>query len=287
MRAMVLAAGYGTRFRPLSERLPKPAAPVLNEPLVRRTLRRLRDQGIREVLVNLHFRPGDVERACRGIPGLRVAFQREQEILGTGGGIKRAEPFFRGETAIVWNGDILFDLDLEKAISFHRRKRAVATMVLRATPQLARYGAVEVDGRGRVVRLLGEPRGRRGRPLMFAGVHLLEPAFFRWLRSEPSCIVRTAYRSLVDRGAPVYGYETGARWLEIGTPEDYLAANLALLGDRVLVGEGARVEAGARLFRSIVGPGARIGAGARIERCVVWPGVKVAPGTRAEGKVIP
>jgi NDP-sugar pyrophosphorylase family protein len=284
---MVLAAGLGTRFRPLSHRLPKPAAPVLNEPLIHRILRCLQEQGVGEVLVNTHHLPVEVERACQGLRGLRVRFQRERVLLGTGGGLKRAEPFFRGETAVLWNGDMVFDLDLQAALAFHRRRRAMATMVLRPSPKARRYGAVEVDRRGRVIRLLGEPRSRPpGRALMFAGVHLLEPAFFAALIPEPSCIVRTAYRALVDRGAPVFGFETDARWLDLGTPADYLAANLALLGDQVLLGPGAQIEAGARLARSVVGEGARVGAGARIERCVIWPGARVPPGERIAEQVI-
>jgi NDP-sugar pyrophosphorylase family protein len=284
---MVLAAGLGTRFRPLSHRLPKPAAPVLNEPLIRRTLRWLREQGVGEVLVNTHHLPEEVERACQGVAGLRVSFQREPVLLGTGGALKRAEPFFRNETAILWNGDVLFELDLRAALAFHRQRGALATLVLRHSPELARYGAVEIDRRGRVVRLLGEPRSRPpGRPLMFAGVHLLEPAFFAALRPEPSCIVRTAYRTLVDRKAPVFGFESDARWLDLGTPAEYLAANLLLLGERVLLGPGTQVQSGVHLTKSVIGEGARVGTRAHIERSVIWPGARVPPEARIADQVI-
>jgi NDP-sugar pyrophosphorylase family protein len=242
---------------------------------------------VRQALVNVHHRPDDVVAACRGQRGLRVRFQRERVLLGTGGAVKRAERFFAGETAVVWNGDMIFDLDLSQALAFHRRRRALATLVLRRTPDLARYGAIEVNARGKVVRLLGAPKGRpRGRALMFAGVHLLEAAFFAHLSPEPSCIVRTAYRRLVDEGAPVYGFETDARWLEVGTPGDYLSANLALLGAHALVGEGAEVGEGARLVRTVVGPGARVGEGAELRECVVWPGAEVPRGEHLARRVI-
>jgi NDP-sugar pyrophosphorylase family protein len=283
---MVLAAGLGTRFRPLSEVLAKPAAPVLNEPLIGRTLRQLSAYGVREALVNLHHRPDDVRRACAGIEGLRVRFQEEEILLGTGGGVKRAEPFFRKRTAIVWNGDMVFDVDLAAALAFHRKSRALATMVLRRMPRASRYGAVEIDRSGRVVRLLGEPSGRRGRPHMFTGVHFLEPGFFAALSAEPSCIVRTAYRRWVERGARIFGYVSDGRWLDIGTPADYLEANLALLAGRVLVGPGARVGGAARLEATVVGAEARVGAGASLSECVVWPGAVVAAGASVHREVI-
>jgi NDP-sugar pyrophosphorylase family protein len=290
MRAMVLAAGLGTRFRPLSDRLAKPAAPVLGEPLIRRTLRHLYSHGVRAAIVNVHHRPDDIARACEGVDGLRVRFQHERQILGTGGGVHRAAPFLwggGGDVVVVTNGDMVFDVDLTAAIALHRERRALATMVLRRTSMVRRYGAVEIDRTGRVVRLLGLPKSRpRGRALMFTGVHLLSPAFFRALEPGPSCIVRTAYRKLVDQGAPIFGHESDARWLDIGTPADYLAANLTLLGERVIVSERANVGPGARVLRSFIDEGASIGAGASVESCVLWPGACVTPGERRVREVV-
>lgn len=284
---MVLAAGLGTRFRPLSDLLPKPAAPVVGEPLVRRTLRYLHAQGVREAVVNTHYRPEAVRDACAALPGVRVRFQHEPEILGTGGAVHQASAFLGKGTALLCNGDMVFDFDLGAALAFHRERGALATMILRRAPDVKRYGAVEIDGRGQVVRLLGQPASRKpGRARMFTGVHLLEPAFYRELVAQPSCIVRTAYRSLIDRGAPVYGFESDARWLDIGTPADYLHANLTLLGERVHLAPAAVLGAGARVTRSVVGDGAVVGQGAVVADCVLWPGARVAAGARVVGEVI-
>lgn len=284
MRAMVLCAGLGTRFRPLSEACPKPAAPILGEPLVRRTLRHLAAQGVRAATVNTHHRPEDVVAACGALRAPRVRFQHEPIILGTGGAVARAAKWLwptPSALVVVANGDMIFDVDLRAVVAQHLRSGALATMVLRENPDPERYGAVELGPRDRIVRLLGEPAARpRGRPFMFTGVHVLSAAFAPYLRAEPSCIVRTAYRALVDARGPVFGFVTDTPWHDIGTPRDYLDANLRQLGERVFVDKDVHISSGARASRTFVGEGARLGAGARLEDCVVWPHTRVPAGSR-------
>ena len=289
MRAIVLAAGLGTRFRPLSDVLPKPAAPILGEPLVRRTLRHLASQGVRAATVNTHHRPEDVVAACAEA-AMPVRFQYEAEILGTGGAVARAAKWLwptAESLVVVANGDMIFDLELRAVVAQHRRSGALATMVLRENPDPTRYGAVELGAHQRIVRLLGEPAARKpGRAFMFTGVHLLSAGFAPFLRAEPSCIVRSAYRALVDARGPVFGFVTDTPWFDIGTPADYLDANLALLGTRVVLATNAVVHAGARVRGSFLGADARVGTGARLDECVVWAGTRVSPGAHHRRAVL-
>ncbi len=222
-RAMVLAAGFGTRLAPLTHTTPKPMLPVAGIPFLEHVLGLLRSGGIREVVINLHHlghrieaHVGDGSRF-----GLAVRYSREATILDTGGGIKHAESLLAGEPFVVVNGDSLLDIALAEVLDFHRARGGMVTMALRPDPDAARYGLVEVDADQRVRRIVGQPAstatGLRG--LMFPGLHVLEPTVFAHM--EPGgvfSITRVTYPSLLRQGIAIYGWETRARWINIDTP---------------------------------------------------------------------
>lgn len=292
MLGMVFAAGLGTRLRPLTDAVPKPAVPLLNRPLASYSLERLAALGIARIAINTHHL-GEVamRELSRHLPaGVDVTFVHEPALLGTGGGLRNAWGRLGGEPIVVMNGDILFWPDLEGALALHRRLDAIATVVLRPDPRARELGALEIDGEGRVRRLLGAPDfGGPLRELMFTGVHVLSPRAFADL-PERGCIIRTSYRRWVDEGEVVGGFVDESPFRDLGTPAEYLRANLDLLRGAlrwpgvaprgVLVHESARVGEGARLSEVVVGEGARIEAGVSLERVVVWPGTHVAGDAR-------
>jgi NDP-sugar pyrophosphorylase family protein len=302
MRAMVFAAGLGTRLRPLTEELAKPAVPVLHRPLVGYALDRLRRAGATDVVVNVHHRAEDVERAA----GAGVVFAREERLLGTGGGLANAvhvqsrslgRDLDRDELLVAFNSDIVFDADLEAAIAHHRTLGAFATMVLRADPEVARYGAIEIDASGVVRRLLGAPDAIPGlRPLMFTGVHVLSARAIADLPDE-GCVIREGYRRWLDRGESIAGFEDARPWRDLGTPREYLAANLDLARGALrwpghapaAIHPSARVEG--EVVDCVVGERAEIARGVRLERCVVWPGTPVRADARdailIPGSIVP
>lgn len=276
MRAMVLAAGLGTRLRPLTEERPKPAVPFGLRPLVCETLDVLHHFGIREVAINVHHL---ADRMAALVdphlpPGMTARYLHEPVLLGTGGALANASAWLveLGEPVIVMNSDIVFAPDLDAAMARHRALDAIATMVLRPDPDAKRLGAIDVDDAGRVRRLLGKPDvdGAWG-PLherMFTGVHVLAPRAFRDFPSE-GCVIRSAYRKWIDEGAVVAGVTELAPWRDLGTLAAYLDANVA--GTEALVHPSAQVGAGARLRQVVIGEGARVGD-VTLERVVVWPG---------------
>ncbi|HEY6085824.1 MAG TPA: nucleotidyltransferase family protein, partial [Nitrospira sp.] len=144
MKAMILAAGLGTRLRPLTNTMPKPLLPVAGTPLIVWNLLLLKRHGFRDVIVNLHHLGPMIEQAVgNGAKyGLRIWYSQEPVILGTGGGIKQAEPNFSGEPVLILNGDTLVEIDLEALCAFHEQHRAMATLVLRCDPEAARWGLV-------------------------------------------------------------------------------------------------------------------------------------------------
>jgi NDP-sugar pyrophosphorylase family protein len=243
MKAMILAAGYGERMRPLTDKIPKSLLPLDNKPILHYTLKLLKKNGIKEIVINLHHLHQMVMDAFGdgSSYGMRIHYSYEREILGTAGGIKAAEKFLRDGTFLVINSDIIMDIDINKVLEFHREKKAVITMVLREDADADRYGAIEIDSTGRVRRFLGittrddkrgtkdegrrtkeEGRGQVLRKLMFTGIHIFEPDIFNEIPAGRFCgITEEIYPKLMREDVPVYGYEFNGYWIDIGTPERY------------------------------------------------------------------
>ena len=295
MKAMVLAAGLGTRMRPLTLLRAKPALPVMNRPLLHWTLDLLARNGVTEVMINLHHLPFTVMEAVGdgSVFGLRVSYSREPRILGTGGGPRKVRSFFGDAPFILVNGDMVFDFDLRGLVRRHKKARARATLALRPNPDPRRYSAIRTTKDGRVTSLAGLPRPTRGTASLFTGVHVLDPALLDRLRPGPSDTVRDLYAHLVEEGETVLGVRVRGKWFDIGSPSLYLASQRALLasgfgGARrgVLVHPDAEVHRGARVSRSVVGPGCVIGAGARVTGCVLWDGVSVGPAAQVTDSIL-
>jgi len=292
MKAMVLAAGLGTRMRPLTLLRAKPALPVLNRPLINWTLERLAGAGVDEVFINLHHRGGSIRRAVGdgSAFGLRVRYSHERVILGTGGGPRRLRRSLGDEPVLLVNGDVLFDFDLRALLRAHRRTRAAATLALLPNPDPRRYSAVVTRRDGRIAALAGLPRPARGRPWLFTGVHVLDPALLERLPPGPSDTVRDLYAPLVDEGVPILGWPTRGAWFDFGSPRSYRDSQLALprwfLSRERRVAPSARVAMGAAVRRAVVGPGCRIGKGAVVEGSVLWEDVRVGEGARVSGCIL-
>ncbi len=295
MKAMVLAAGLGTRMRPLSDLVAKPALPVLNRPLIHWTLELLARHGITDVLVNTHHRPETVERAVgtgRRF-GLRVRCSNEPEILGSGGGPRKVRSFFGSEPALLVNGDCVFDFDLTQLVRRHRESGALATLALKPNPDPGRYGPVVCDADGFVRSIRRLPRPARGAVSLFTGVQVLDPALLERLPEGPSDIVAGLYAPLLAQGGLIRGVRVRGPWLDLGTPGQYLAAQMALLRrapgrtkEGSLVAAGARVARGARVLRSVLGKGSVVGRGAVVRSSVLWEGARVGEGARVSSCIV-
>jgi NDP-sugar pyrophosphorylase family protein len=228
MKAMILAAGLGTRLRPLTNAIPKPLLPIAGTPLIVWNLLLLKQHGFHDVVINLHHLGPMIEQAIGNGSryGLRIIYSREPVILGTGGGLKQAEQHFSGEPVLVLNADTLVDLDLGALCAFHQQHDAVATLVLRKDPEAEQWGLVEIDSDHRIVRIAG--RGRTDQvptqPRMFAGIHILRP---RLLRDVPKSVASTIidpYVAAIQRGEALFGFDCEGYWSDIGTPERYAQA---------------------------------------------------------------
>jgi NDP-sugar pyrophosphorylase family protein len=226
---MILAAGLGTRLRPLTNTIPKPLLPVGGTPLIVWNLLLLKRHGFRQVVINLHHLAPMIEQALgTGSQfGVRIIYSHEPVILGTGGGIKQAEPHFSGEPVLILNGDTLVELDLEALRDFHRTRNAAATLVLREDSDAARWGLVEVGDKGKILRITGKGLvdSAPSVPRMFAGVHILHPRLLREVPKGVASSIIDPYVKAIERGEPVLGYDLQGYWSDIGTAERYVQAD--------------------------------------------------------------
>ncbi len=314
-RAMILAAGFGTRLGPITQRRPKPMLPICGAPLVRWAVRWLVHHGVRDIVINLHHLGEQIEAELGDgtTLGARIRYSPEHgQILGTGGGLRQARPLFDsddGAPLVVVNGKILLDLDLSAVLAAHREHGGEATMVLRPDPEGHWGRPLRLDADGRLVELIGErhPDVREpcSGPLMFTGVHVATPQLLDRIPPQgEQCVIRTAYRAAAGQGR-VFGFTTDGYWWEHSTPERYRQGVFNVLEQRVplpyaehhlqgvhpeaVVEPGARIEgpvwigAGARVRGdAVVGPRVQLGeravveAGVRVRDSVVWDDVVVS-----------
>jgi len=273
MLAMVLAAGLGTRLRPLTDLLPKPLVPIGDRPMLAHVVARLRGAGCAPIVVNAHHHAGAIAAFCarEGV----VVSREDDDLLGTAGGLSRAAGALGEGDVLVHNGDVLVDVDLHAMCEAHRahahEREATLAVVRRARGE----GNVGVDARGRVVRLRketfsdGEIAGGE-----FTGVHVVSRAVRAALPTK-GCMVGDVYmpRLREDGGkyAPIYVYDA-SDFVDVGTIEGYVRANVAWLGERAsFVAAGATVDPRVVLDRVVVGEGARVEGEGTLSRVVVWP----------------
>ena len=284
--ALVLAAGLGTRLRPLTLVRAKPAAPVAGAPLVLRILRWLRAHGVGRVVLNLHHRPETITRIVgdgRAL-GFEVRYSWEQPILGSAGGPRRALPLLETDPFLVVNGDTLTDADLGALAAEHARTGALVTLAVVANPDPSKYGGVRV-GAGGVVE--GFTRaGDRTPSFHFVGVQMAGRDAFAGLDDgRPAESVTGVYQELVTgrRGA-VRAWITDASFRDIGTVAEYLATSLALARqegtEARMVGARSTVAPDATVVRSVLWDDVHVGAGCILEDTVVADGVALPAGLR-------
>ncbi|MBI2083164.1 MAG: nucleotidyltransferase family protein [Deltaproteobacteria bacterium] len=235
---MILSAGLGTRLRPLTLSTPKALLVVAQSPMILYSLKLLKASGLNEVVINLYHLGELVEKELGNGSqfGMKIRYSWEKEILGTGGGIKKAAEFFRGEPLIVINSDVLIDLPLKKVIQHHQRKKGIATMVVRTRDENSEFSPLEI-GRGGRILSIGTAKSEEGsgtKTMMYTGVQVIEPKLLAYLPDRgPSCIVRQGYLPALAAGEKVYSYPYEGYWNDLGTMDRYRQAENDLSTRRV------------------------------------------------------
>jgi len=293
MRAIVLSAGYGTRLWPLTEDRTKPAIPIQGKPLVGYVAEYLAGYGIDEIVVNLHHRPESVRRALGDGSrfGVKLHYVEEPVILGTSGALDNTRTFFEHETFVVVNGKIITDIDLNAAIETHRKANAIATLVLLPNTRRERFSVVETEA-GRVTGFGGMPVADGGgeAPLMFTGIHILEPRIFEYVpRGVFSDSVIHVYPQAIAKGEIVAAHVASGKWRELSTLKRYVDISVELLketGKDFVTGANSTIASSATVNDSILWDNVEIGAGARINRVVLADNVKIGADEVIENAVV-
>jgi NDP-sugar pyrophosphorylase family protein len=307
MKAILLAGGKGTRLRPLTLHTPKPIVPIFDRPFLRYQIDLLKQiPDITEIILSLNYQPRRIEEIFGDgqEAGVRLRYLVEPSPLGTAGAVKFAEPYL-DDSVVVFNGDVLTEIDLASVIRLHRERKARATIVLTPVENPAAYGLVETDPAGNVTRFLEKPKPDEITcDTINAGIYVLEPDTFDRIPKDTSwSIERSYFPSLVERGETFVAYVYRGYWIDIGTPEKYVQVHRDIMdgrfhagpfdggADRVVISdtarvdegvqvtgpcfvdEGAVVKAGAKIGpHAVIGRQAHVEEGAEIRGALVWPG---------------
>src|SRR5437868_8729740 len=311
MKAILLAGGKGTRLRPLTVHPPKPIVPIFERPFLHYQLDLLKKvPEIDEVILSLNYQPRRIEEIFGdgSESGLSVKYVVEPAPLGTAGAVRYAGESLR-ESVVVFNGDVLTEVDLKAVIALHRERNARATIVLTPVENPSAYGLVETDAQGNVRRFLEKPNADEITcDTINAGIYVLEPETFdRIPKDTPWSIERSFFPSLVDRHETFVGYVYRGYWIDIGTPDKYMQVHRDIMDGRyraapfagaptpVWVSPHARVEDGVTIEGpcfvddgTVVKSGARLGPytvvgrqchveeHAVLERAIVWANSRIS-----------
>jgi NDP-sugar pyrophosphorylase family protein len=280
MKAILLAGGKGTRLRPLTIHTPKPIVPIFNRPFLHYQLDLLKQvPEIDEAILSLNYQPRRIEEIFGdgGDTGLGIRYVVEPTPLGTGGAIRYAGEKLR-ESVVVFNGDILTQVDLGAVIRLHRERGAKATIVLTPVANPTAYGLVETDQQGNILRFVEKPKADEITcDTINAGIYVLEPdTFDRIPKDTPWSIERSFFPSLIERSEVFVAYVDRGYWIDIGTPEKYMQVHRDIMDGRYKAAPFAAAKGNA-----CVSPDAKIDEGAIIELpCFIDEGVVVKAGAR-------
>jgi len=293
MKAMILAAGFGTRLFPLTIDRTKPAIPFLGRPLIGYVAEYIAQFGITDVVVNLHHQPQSVINALGDGSrfGVHIDYTLEEpEILGTSGALDNARELLEDDAFLIVNGKIITEIDLSAAIDTHKRSGALATMVLKPNVRREKFTVVDVED-GYVKEFGGYPSpagNGEAPPMMFTGIHILEPRVFKYIpRGVYSDIVPTVYNPAIAGGERIAAHITEANWFELSTIPRYLDISLAMMkGGNVCIGNNCAVSDSAAIRDSVLWDGVTVSEDAVLSRTIVADGVAIAPGERIENAAI-
>jgi len=284
MKAMILAAGFGTRLRPLTDMKPKALMPVANKPILARNIEYLISHGITEIIVNAHHHHQQIVNYLREESsfGLNIEVKVELEILGTGGGIKNTEGFWDKESFFVINSDILTDIDLASVYQLHQTSGALVTLVLHDCEP---YNQVQVDDQWNITDIAKVNMPGR---YAFTGIHVIHPEVLSHVPQGIFSNIIECYRQLIRMGKPVRAcFVQGHYWRDIGSIQSYMEANRELAGNSFVIGPGCSLDPSIKLMDwGVIGENSRLGKNAEVHRSVLWDGVTVKEGVKVFDAVV-
>lgn len=286
MKAMILAAGRGRRLRPLTDVIPKVLMPMVNMPMLERTIELLALHGVQEVIINAHHQSHKITDYLkrRDSSSVGIEIRVEEEILGTGGGIKNTQDFWDDRPFIAINGDIVTDINMSEVYVYHQRRGNLVTMVLHDFPV---YNKLRIDKEMNILSIGSTKCGNN--TLAFTGIHIIDPEVLDYIPENERYNIIDCYRQLIREKRPVRAYvATGHRWIDIGTVHEYIRANFDLLApEKVAIGRDCAINPEASLNEwAVLGSRCSIERGAIVQRSVLWNDITVREGVRVVDSVV-
>ncbi len=312
---MVLAAGLGTRLRPLTYEITKPMVPVLDRPVMEHIVDLLAKHGFEQVIANLHYFPDSI----REYFGERISYRFEAELLGTAGGVRACAEFFGDDAFLVISGDALTDIDLTALAKRHRDSGGIATLAVKKVADTREYGVVLHDSDGRITGFQEKPAPEEAlSDLGNCGIYVFSPQIFDYFPERPFVDwAQDVFPALLENDLPFHIHEVGEYWNDVGSLSELRQGTFdALRGELhldiegeetspgVIVADGApppgdaevegpvwigrdvTIGAGVRLMGPVVlGDGARVGDGAQLRESIVFPGTELAAGSITIGAI--
>ena len=304
---MVLAAGLGTRLRPLTNEITKPMVPVLDRPVMAHILDLLDRHGFEQVVANLHYFPESIKQYF----GERLSYRYEEELLGTAGGVRACADFFGDEAFLIISGDALTDIDLSAFVARHREAGGIATLAVKKVADTREYGVVLHDCEGRITGFQEKPNPHEAlSDLGNCGIYIFEPAIFDYFPERPFVDwAQDVFPALLERDVPFHIHEVRDYWNDVGSLSELrqgtfdalqgelrlqvegheVSPGVTVAGDSVVpgsvevdgsvwIGQDVQIGENVRLTGPIVlGDGVRVGDGAQLRDSIVLPGTTVAP----------
>jgi mannose-1-phosphate guanylyltransferase len=306
MKAMVLAAGLGTRLRPLTYELPKPMVPVLDRPVMAHIVDLCKRQGFDQLIANLHYFPDTI----RGYFGDELEYRYEEELLGTAGGVRNVRDFFGDDLVLIISGDALTDIDLNKLVERHGSAGGIGTLTVKQVDDTREYGVVLHDADGRIQGFQEKPHPDEAlSTLGNCGIYCFSPEIFDYF-PETDFVdwANDVFPALLDNDVPFHIHEIGEYWNDVGSLDelrtgtfDALEGNLridvpasgtplpddAQVDGTVWIGQDCEIGSGVRFMgRVVVGDDVRIGDGAALRDSIVFPGHEVKEREIAIGAIL-
>ena len=304
MKAFILAAGAGTRLRPLTYDYPKPMIPLLNKPVIEHTINNLKKHNIDSIVMNLHTLPemitdyfGDGKKF-----GIDIKYSMEETLLGTAGGLKKCQKFF-DSTFVVMSGDGLSNIDLTDAVAFHKKKKSVATMVLKKIETKFAYGITLTERSGKIVKFVEKPTwGSVFSDTVNTGIYIFEPEIFKYIPDGIYDFGKDLWPRLLKLKKPIFAYLMNGYWTDIGNIDEYkqgvkdalfnkISVNISgkkIKNTEVIADSGCDIDKTVKFIgKSVIGKNCKIGKNVVIDNgTVIGDNVKIQDDTIIKDSII-
>ncbi|MCL5772061.1 MAG: NDP-sugar synthase [Actinobacteria bacterium] len=308
-KVMVLAAGLGTRLRPLTDLISKPMAPIVNKPVMEHIIELLKEHGFNEIVCNLHWYPEAIKNYFTDGSkwDIKITYSYEPELLGTAGGVKKVEAFFEGQTFLILSGDALTDINLTEMMEFHKKKGGICTIALTEVDDPSQYGVVIIDNDNKITGFQEKPlMGEAKSHLANSGIYIFEPEIFKYIPYGSFYdFGRDLFPKLLELSIPYFGYKHDRYWNDVGSLEQYQQGNFDALEGKVKlkipgiqinegiwIGKNCRIEEDVIMIPPLViGNNCKIKKGAKLygpiiigdntiidERAIMYRGIKWGSG---------